>query len=46
MGLKALKIASTVLTIGGAIIGVIAGQVDKKLLDENIAQKVADALNK
>lgn len=46
MGLKALKIVSTVLTIGGAVIGVVAGQIDKKLLDEKIAEKVADALNK
>lgn len=45
MGLKALKIVSTVLTVAGSVIGIVAGQVDKKLLDENIAKKVADALN-
>lgn len=41
-----LKIASTVLTVGGALISVASAFVDGKLLDSKIAEKVAEASTK
>lgn len=46
MGLKALKIASGVLAIAGAILNVVSGQIGEKLQDAKLDEKIADALNK
>lgn len=46
MNSKLMKIASIVLPIAGAAIGLATNFVDDKKLDDKVAQKVAEAITK
>ena len=41
-----LKVVSTVLTVAGGAIGIIAGLVDQKVMTAEVAKQVAEALAK
>lgn len=45
MNNKFLKIASIVLPIAGAALGLATNFVDDKKLDDKVAKKVAEAIN-
>lgn len=46
MNLKVLKAVSTLLTVSGAAVGMIAGIVDQKVMTAEVAKQVAEALSK